>query len=66
MIRRLLEILAGRHQVDQRLHDARKAVRVASAAWADARARGDTRGQHTAWHAYKDAKTALLRVEMGL
>lgn len=64
MIRRLFAWLE-RPRASQRLRDAKEAVRAASAAWADARARGDTRGQHVAWFAYRDAKTALLRVEMG-
>lgn len=61
----LLKAWLTRPRASQRLRDAKEAVRKASAAWADARARGDTRGQHSAWHAYRDAKTDLLRVELG-
>lgn len=64
MFRRLFAWLE-RPRASQRLRDAKEAVRAASAAWADARVRGDTRDQHTAWCAYRDAKTAQLRLEMG-
>lgn len=47
------------------LRAAKARVREAHTAWTNARARGDTRGQHTAWHAFRDAKTAQLRLEMG-
>ena len=64
MFRRLFAWLE-RPRASQRLRDAKEAVRAASAAWADARVRGDTRDQHTAWCAYRDAKTDLLRAELG-
>ena len=62
---RFLSAWLQRPRASQRLREAKEAVRKASAAWADASVRGDTRDQHTAWCAYRDAKTALLRAELG-
>lgn len=63
MFRHLIAWLTRRESPALRAAKAR--VREAHAAWTNARARGDTRGQHTAWHAFRDAKTAQLRLELG-
>lgn len=63
MFHRLFAWLTRRESPALRAAKAR--VRETHAAWTKARARGDTRGQHTAWHAFKDARAAQLRAEMG-
>lgn len=63
MFHRLFAWLTRRESPALRAAKAR--VRKTYAAWSDARARGDTRGQHVAWHAFKAARIEQLRAELG-
>lgn len=61
MFRRLI----AKFYTRKRREDAEAAWLAARARYTEARVRGDTRGQHSAYHDLVAARTAQLRMELG-